>query len=286
MANSLSRINQTNNDPEYWKGATNCLTAVEGAELNKESAEYIHNVVRSSCALSVVENALDPLRDAIATITPEIDGLVKDRNAQVIDYDSYRRRVKAIREKKEGMEVSVRPTGLGATLVDSQCCDPHRLKERLALQPMQKPNKNWRSLKAKSKLLRKDTNSKMETPRRRFWMPAFATTFFSTTCWSTLWSHNMKCTLALLLRWNELFLDFQKTRYMLFDPCVLKLFLHTVFVFRSLKRVLVSRKRSRRAETSPKHLKKRALLQKVWLLSPEKRFLLISRRPRRQTQRL
>jgi amphiphysin len=103
-ASSVHRINETYNDPEYWRGSSNCLTAVQGAESNKESAEYIHNVVRSSCALTVVENALDPLRDAIATITPEIDGLVKDRNAQIIDYDSYRRRVKTIREKKEGME--------------------------------------------------------------------------------------------------------------------------------------------------------------------------------------
>lgn len=106
IASSVARVNETNSDSEYWRGASNCLTCVEAAELNKESAEYVHNVVRSSCALSMVENALDPLKESIATITPEIDGLVKDRNAQVIDYDSYRRRVKTIREKKEGLEVS------------------------------------------------------------------------------------------------------------------------------------------------------------------------------------
>ncbi len=104
IASAVQRINETNNDPDYWRGASNCLTAVQGAQANKESAEYIHNVVRSSCALTVVENALDPVREAISTITPEIEGLVKDRNAQVIDYDSYRRRVKTIREKKESME--------------------------------------------------------------------------------------------------------------------------------------------------------------------------------------
>ena len=141
MANSLSRVNQTNNDPEYWKGSTNCLTAVEGAELNKESAEYIHNVVRSSCALSVVENALDPLRDAIATITPEIDGLVKDRNAQVIDYDSYRRRVKTIREKKEGMETQGK-TGTPAYAETQQELAKFEGKEQVAKEGYEFKNGN------------------------------------------------------------------------------------------------------------------------------------------------
>eukprot|EP00349_Pseudokeronopsis_sp_Brazil_P006004 CAMPEP_0202968046 /NCGR_PEP_ID=MMETSP1396-20130829/13158_1 /ASSEMBLY_ACC=CAM_ASM_000872 /TAXON_ID= /ORGANISM="Pseudokeronopsis sp., Strain Brazil" /LENGTH=448 /DNA_ID=CAMNT_0049693869 /DNA_START=1 /DNA_END=1347 /DNA_ORIENTATION=+ len=104
IGSSVARINDTNSDPDYWRGAPNGLTSVQGAQANKEAAEYVQNVVRSSCALTVVENALEPLKDAIAVITPEIDGLVKDRNAQVIDYDSYRRRVKTIREKKESME--------------------------------------------------------------------------------------------------------------------------------------------------------------------------------------
>lgn len=74
---------------------------------NKESASYIHNVVRSSAALVSVERGLEPLREAIAALTPEIDALIKERNLQVTDYDSYRRRVKTAREKKESLEVCI-----------------------------------------------------------------------------------------------------------------------------------------------------------------------------------
>jgi hypothetical protein len=141
IASLVHRVNGTYNDPDYWRGASNCLTATQGAELNKESAEYIHNVVRSSCTLAVVENAWDPLKDAIATITPEIDGLVKDRNAQIIDYDSYRRRVKTIREKKEGMETQGK-TGTPAYAETTQELAKFEGKEQIAKEGYEFKNSN------------------------------------------------------------------------------------------------------------------------------------------------
>src|SRR4051812_42005137 len=80
LANSLARINETNNDRQYWPGSQSRLTCAQAAQTAKETQAFIHNVVRSSCAVVNVEHALDPLKSTIATVAPEIDNLVKDRN--------------------------------------------------------------------------------------------------------------------------------------------------------------------------------------------------------------
>jgi hypothetical protein len=106
LSNSLARINETNDDRQYWPGSRSRLTSVPTAVAARDTMAHIHNVIRSSCAVVVVENGLDPLKTAIATINPDIDVLVKDRNAQVIDYDSYRRRVKGLLDKRDQLEAS------------------------------------------------------------------------------------------------------------------------------------------------------------------------------------
>jgi hypothetical protein len=103
LTNSLARIHETNDDRQYWPGSRSRLTSVPTAVQARETMAHIHNVIRSSCAVVVVENALDPLK---STIAPEIDALVKDRNAQVIDYDSYRRRVKGLHDKRDQLEAA------------------------------------------------------------------------------------------------------------------------------------------------------------------------------------
>lgn len=106
LTNSLARIHETNDDRQYWPGSRSRLTSVPTAVAARDTMSHIHNVIRSSCAVVVVENGLDPLKTTIATISPDIDTLVKDRNAQVIDYDSYRRRVKGLHDKRDQLESS------------------------------------------------------------------------------------------------------------------------------------------------------------------------------------
>jgi chromosome segregation ATPase len=76
--------------------------------------DTIHNVYRSSCALIALERGLEPLRDAIARITPEIESMVKERNTHLIDYDSYRRRVKGYKEKQQQYEENGKSTTTAA----------------------------------------------------------------------------------------------------------------------------------------------------------------------------
>lgn len=67
--------------------------------------ETIHNVVRSSCALINVERGLDPLRESLSELTPTVNNLIKERNALLKDYNSFRRRLKSLQEKKIQLEV-------------------------------------------------------------------------------------------------------------------------------------------------------------------------------------
>jgi endonuclease YncB( thermonuclease family) len=49
---------------------------------------------RSSSAKVCAELALEPLKNLITTVGPEMEESSKVRQTQIIDYDSYRRRVK------------------------------------------------------------------------------------------------------------------------------------------------------------------------------------------------
>jgi hypothetical protein len=104
FSKSVNRIHSQYEDPEFWRGQDTQLASIPAALKYKEKMASIHTVYRSSCALVAVDNALEPVKDAIAKITPEIDYMTKERNTQLIDYDSYRRRVKGLKEKQEGFE--------------------------------------------------------------------------------------------------------------------------------------------------------------------------------------
>jgi hypothetical protein len=51
--------------------------------------------------MTIAEYALEPLKAAVTRLAPEIEESVKARQTIVIDFDSYRRRLKALEQKKE-----------------------------------------------------------------------------------------------------------------------------------------------------------------------------------------
>ncbi len=106
VASNYNRLHEQYVDKDFWPGTTCHLTTIRGSSQYKEKMELIHNVYRSSTALINLEQALEPLRETIAKIGPEIEAITKERNTIVIDLDSYRRRLKAAREKKETLEVT------------------------------------------------------------------------------------------------------------------------------------------------------------------------------------
>ncbi len=127
VAVNYNRIHEQYVDRDFWPGTTSHLTTIRGADVYKEKMELIHNVYRSSTALINLEQALEPLRETIAKIGPEIETITKDRNTIVIDLDSYRRRLKAAREKKEALEVKF---GLSCLRASLNSITAYRNKER------------------------------------------------------------------------------------------------------------------------------------------------------------
>lgn len=106
MSKSYARVHSNFDDPEFWIGVRNNLKSGDAAKAYEAKIERIHNVYRSSCALVNFERGLEPMREAIAKYGPEIEAITKERNTQLIDFDSYRRRLKGLREKKEQLEAA------------------------------------------------------------------------------------------------------------------------------------------------------------------------------------
>lgn len=106
LAHSLTRIHDQYSNPSYWPGTDSKLESTEAALLYKEKMHRLHHVYRSSTSLVNLEQALEPLRQTIASVGPEIDTLSKDRTTALIDYDSYRRRLKNFKDKRDQLEVN------------------------------------------------------------------------------------------------------------------------------------------------------------------------------------
>jgi hypothetical protein len=107
LATSINRIHDQYSSEDYWPGALPQLVAPKAAQRYREVMYEIHNIYRSSSALTALERSIDPLREAIARMGPTIEGKAKERSTQLIDYDSYRRRLKGLKEKRENLEVTL-----------------------------------------------------------------------------------------------------------------------------------------------------------------------------------
>lgn len=104
LANTLSRVHESYSTDEYWPGTTSQLTSVEAATRFKTAMSDINTIYRSSSAIITLERGFDPLREAIGEIEPRIETMAKERGTQLIDFDSYKRRLKGLREKRETLE--------------------------------------------------------------------------------------------------------------------------------------------------------------------------------------
>lgn len=108
LSKSLARIFDKNLTMSDWPDVDCELKQCHAADNYNKKMELIQNVLRSSASTVCSEQALDPLRTAIATFHPEIEALKKERELKVTDYDSFRRRLKEKEAKREQIEVSKR----------------------------------------------------------------------------------------------------------------------------------------------------------------------------------
>ena len=104
LSNALSRIYESNaraQNFDEWPGVTNNLTYQSTADASSAKWETIFNEYRTSVAAVKTELALEPLRLAVTKIGPEMDAEFKERHSHLVDYDSYRRRIKTLEMKME-----------------------------------------------------------------------------------------------------------------------------------------------------------------------------------------
>eukprot|EP01038_Epipyxis_sp_PR26KG_P013936 gene13936-18692_t len=101
LAVSLGRIYSTSSDRSHWPN-TNCkMKEFTAAGAFDEKWKLISEILLTSQASVLVDDALTPLKTNVQKIGPEIDALCKVRNNQAIDYDAHRRRLREVEKKRD-----------------------------------------------------------------------------------------------------------------------------------------------------------------------------------------
>jgi hypothetical protein len=95
-----------------------------------------------------------PLDEALLSITQEVDIACKEREKLVTDYDSYRRRIKAAREKLEKAKATseLTPTPANAKKVDEATAEMEKLHRKLDV-----AEKGYNSQNTAAKILLKES---------------------------------------------------------------------------------------------------------------------------------
>lgn len=88
------------------------LQHLREATAYKQKWDSIHNIIRSSTSSVLMDHAVEPLKAAVTQMGPDIEELCKERNKHVLDFDSFRRRLKALEAKREDLEVMIRHSRL------------------------------------------------------------------------------------------------------------------------------------------------------------------------------
>lgn len=84
-----------------WPGTVSGLSQRGAAVAYRDAWENIHDSLRSTTMAVCVEQSLEPLRAAVTRLGPENDAMVKARATLIKDYDSYRRRLSGLKEKRD-----------------------------------------------------------------------------------------------------------------------------------------------------------------------------------------
>lgn len=107
LSQVIYRIYQSNSQDTAWPQSQNAYSLQCGgaAEQYKQAWETIHDCVRSSVGTVCTTEAHDPLKGTSAQIAKAVDDEMKARKAFLTDFDSYRRRLKGLQQKRDKNEV-------------------------------------------------------------------------------------------------------------------------------------------------------------------------------------
>ena len=103
LASVMARVYVRNEEISDWPDCENKMQELPGAIAFSEVSDYVHNSIRSSAGMCVVETTLEPLRAAVTKMCPEIADIIKVRDEALKDFDAHRRRVKNLTMKIEAV---------------------------------------------------------------------------------------------------------------------------------------------------------------------------------------
>jgi len=99
LATALARVYVRNEDIDDWPDCENKMQELAGSIAFSEESDYIHNTIRSSSGMAVVETTLEPLRAAVTKMCPEVEGIIAAREEAMADMDAHRRRLRTLEQK-------------------------------------------------------------------------------------------------------------------------------------------------------------------------------------------
>jgi predicted Zn-dependent peptidase len=106
LSQIVHRIYQANSQDTTWPPTGYQLRCMDASDNFKQSLDMLHDTIRSSSASVCVEEALEPMKEASVQLSKAIEEEIKSRRVHLKDYDSYRRRLKTLEQKRDQAEVS------------------------------------------------------------------------------------------------------------------------------------------------------------------------------------
>ena len=100
LAEVLARV-YSKNAEQPWPTSSNGMTQSAAAEVFKDAWADIHSQIRSGIQAVQSDHGLEPIRNCVQQLKPEFESAAKVRAQSVVDYDSYRRRLKNLQDKQQ-----------------------------------------------------------------------------------------------------------------------------------------------------------------------------------------
>ena len=107
FAGIFARIYQSNKEDTEWPPSSRKLEYFSQVHEYQVIWDSIQDVIRSSTTMVCAEDAINPMKQSVSELAPSIDAEKKERHSMLTDYDSYRRRLKTLEQKRDAAEVKI-----------------------------------------------------------------------------------------------------------------------------------------------------------------------------------
>ncbi len=84
-----------------WPGASCDLTHIDGCQAYLSHMNYIYKVLSAGAQQIAIESGSRPLANQTRKLSENVEAICEERSAKVKDFDSYKRRLKNLKEKRD-----------------------------------------------------------------------------------------------------------------------------------------------------------------------------------------